>query len=323
MELYLPKIEFYKTRTFSEKLSDTFNFLRENWRPIMKYFLYIMVPASIVLAFFMNHFMELYMNLTMFAEKGGGHDPSTVRSMLIYMPGYIIVGAVTFILLGALVFSMVRLYRRREERLMNLTADEVKQEMLYCGKRTALFTLALFGLTMVYMLLVVGIVALGMVIHVAIGVLAVMFFVALTILLSILLMLAEPAYLMEDSITLWEAIQKGVRLGWNTFGGMLAMGFILTLLGSVLESFTSIPFYILYFAKTIFTLSNDSVGGFFDSFLYTMMQYFSCILECIGMLLSSVITTVGLVIQYGHACDKIDGTGVAQNIEKFDELDNF
>jgi hypothetical protein len=53
------------------------------------------------------------------------------------------------------------------------------------------------------------------------------------------------------------------------------------------------------------------------------MMDLSTVLECIGMLLSSIITTVALVIQYGHASDKIDGTGVAQNIEKFDELDNF
>ena len=323
MEMYQPKIEIYRTRTFSEKLSDTFNFLRENWRPIMKYFLYLMVPASIVLAFFMNHFMDAYMSITTAAEKSGVFDQDVARSLLFYTPGYIIVGALTYILLGALVFSMVRLYRRREQRLKGLTGDEVKQEMIYCAKRATILTLVFTGMIIVYMLIVVGIVALAMLLHVAVGVLAVLFFIALTIVLSILLMLAEPVYLMEDDSTVLGAIRKGMRLGWNTFGGMLAMGFILTMLASILQSFTSIPFYILYFTKTFFTLSNDSVGGFFDSFLYTVMMYFSTLLECIGMLLSSIITTVGLTIQYGHACDKIDGTGVAQNIEKFDELDNF
>lgn len=323
MEIITPKIEIYRTRTFSEKLSDTFNFLRENWRPIMKYFLYLMVPASIVLAFFMSHFMEAYMGLTTAAGKSGAFDPTVGRSLLFYTPGYILVGAATYILLGALVFSMVRLYQRREERLRNLTDDEVKQELWHCAKRTTILTLALMGLAIVYSLLVVGIVALAAAIHVVLSALAIMFVVVATIVLAVLLMLAEPIYLMEDGITVWGAISKGVRLGWNTFGGMLAMGFIISLLASVLQSFTSIPFYILFYTKTFFMLSNNSTGGFFESFLYTVMMYLSTVLECIGMLLSSIITTVALVIQYGHASDKIDGTGVAQNIEKFDELDNF
>jgi hypothetical protein len=323
MEIITPKIEIYRTRTFSEKLTDTFNFLRENWRPIMKYFLYLMVPTSIVLAFFMNHFMDAYMGVTTAAQKGGAFDPSVGRSLLFYAPGYILVSAATYILLGALVFSMVRLYRRREERLKNLTADEVKEELLYCLKRTTLLTLAFIGLGILYLSLAGGISVLGFAIHPALGGLAFMIVVALAIVMSILLMMAEPVYLLEDDVTILEAISKGVRLSFNTFGGMLAMGFVLNMLASVIQSFTSAPFYILYFAKTFFTLSNDTVGGFFDSFLYSLLQYFSCILESLGMLLSMVITTVGLIIQYGHACDKIDGTGVAQNIEKFDELDNF
>ena len=56
MQLQTPKIEIYRTRTFTDKLGDTFNFLRENWRTILKYFIYIMLPVSMVMAFFANHF---------------------------------------------------------------------------------------------------------------------------------------------------------------------------------------------------------------------------------------------------------------------------
>jgi hypothetical protein len=53
------------------------------------------------------------------------------------------------------------------------------------------------------------------------------------------------------------------------------------------------------------------------------MEYLACVLQVLGYLLSAVITTVGIQIQYGHACDKVDGVGVAKNIEHFDEFDNF
>ena len=41
MQTEMPKIELYRIRTFTEKLTDMFNFLRENWRPMLKYFLYL------------------------------------------------------------------------------------------------------------------------------------------------------------------------------------------------------------------------------------------------------------------------------------------
>ena len=65
MQILLPKIEIYRTRTFSDKLTDTFNFIRENWRPLLKYLIYVMLPVSIIMAFFVNHFWNGYLSLIM------------------------------------------------------------------------------------------------------------------------------------------------------------------------------------------------------------------------------------------------------------------
>ena len=43
----------------------------------------------------------------------------------------------------------------------------------------------------------------------------------------------------------------------------------------------------------------------------------------LGYFISCIIEVVAITIQYGHASDKIDGVGVAKNIERFDEFDNF
>ena len=322
MEYVTPKIELYRTRTFSEKLSDTFAFLRENWRPIMKYFFYLMLPASIVLAFFMNHFMEMYMSFSMSINKGGDFNDSDLVSLLIYLPGLIIVSGLSYILLGALVFTMVRLYRKREQRLKNLTAEEVKPELIFCLKRAAVLTLAFFGILLVYVLLMGGIVGLGMIVNMGIGFVLLFFIYIVTLVLFVPMSLVEPVYLLEDDISVWGALKKGLRLGFNTFGGILAVMFVIGLLASVVQSVTSIPWYILFFIKMFLTVAEQS-SSFVNSFIYTILLYLSCVLECLGMLLSSVITTIALVIQYGHAADKIDGVGVEENIAHFDELDKF
>lgn len=64
MQIETPQIELYRVRTFTEKLTDTFNFLRDNWRSLLKYFLYLMLPTSIVVALPFNHFFEGYFKLT-------------------------------------------------------------------------------------------------------------------------------------------------------------------------------------------------------------------------------------------------------------------
>ena len=70
-------------------------------------------------------------------------------------------------------------------------------------------------------------------------------------------------------------------------------------------------------------VADKQEGGFFNSFLYDFIQYLTCILSCLGYFISCVITIVATTIQYGHASDKIDGVGVAKNIDRFDEFDNF
>ena len=43
-----PLIKLYRTRTFGEKMSDTFDFVRENWRPMLKYFSYQLLGQELV-----------------------------------------------------------------------------------------------------------------------------------------------------------------------------------------------------------------------------------------------------------------------------------
>lgn len=324
MELTLPKIELYKTRTFSEKLSDTFNFLRENWRPIAKYFLYLMVPASIVLAFFMNHFWSGYMGIIMNAEGiGTGQVQSELLSFGLNAGITLLLFLIASVVLFAMLFALMRLYRVREQRLQGLTTEEFKTEMMVCLKRAAILMATCFGIGFV-MLLVLGLVmALGFSLHPAVGFLAMLAFYVVLIVVAVPLMLVEPIYMMEDQTGIVEALRKAWRLGFATWFGIFGVTFVIGLLASVVQTVTMGPWYIMFIIKTVFTVSNDLDGSFVNSFAYTFFEYLTCILECLGMLLSMVFTTIGLTIQYGHASDKIDGTGVAQNIEKFDELDNF
>ena len=57
MEYPNPKIRFYRERTFGEKLNITFDYLRENWRPLLRFSLYLILPLCLIQSFFLNRFM--------------------------------------------------------------------------------------------------------------------------------------------------------------------------------------------------------------------------------------------------------------------------
>ena len=317
------KIELYKTRTFSEKLNDTIGFMRESWRTQLKYFIYLMLPCSIVLAFFLNHFFSGYMSLIMAVQNVG--DPrSDVGSFLLNAGAMLIVFMVTYALLIALVYALVRLYRARgEDRLKNLTTEELKPELMFCLRRSCMLMLATIVIAIVVLLIFGGLMAGAFVINPGFGLMSLMLLYIALLVVALPMMLVTPIYMLEDDISIIPAFQKAFHLGIPTWGGIFAVVFVLGIIASIIQTVTMGPWYILFIVKMVFTLSNDLDGSFTSSIFYTFAEYVTCVLQCLGMLFSSVLTIVGLTIQYGHASDKIDGVGVVEKIEQFDEFDNF
>lgn len=317
------KIELYKTRTFSEKLNDTIGFMRESWRTQLKYFIYLMLPCSIVQAFFLNHFFSGYMSLIMAVQNVG--DPrSDVGSFLLNAGAMLIVFMVTYALLIALVYALVRLYRARgEDRLKNLTTEELKPELMFCLRRSCMLMLAGMVIGIVVLLVFGGLMAGAFVINPGFGLMSLMLLYIALLVVALPMMLVTPIYMLEDDISIIPAFQKAFHLGIPTWGGIFAVVFVLGIIASIIQTVTMGPWYILFIVKMVFTLSNDLDGSFTSSIFYTFAEYITCVLQCLGMLFSSVLTIVGLTIQYGHASDKIDGVGVVEKIEQFDEFDNF
>ena len=323
MQQNQPKIELYRKRTFTQKLTDTFGFLRENWKPLTKYFIYIMLPLSIVTAFFANHFFNGYFSIIGAFESAGTFNDDQLIKFVLSTLAASVVGLLAYLVLIGLVYAMVRLYRLREDRLKNLSWAELKPDLWHCIKRSLWMTLA--GLLI--LLVIIGIfvvVCWGLFsIDKILGFLGIVFLYVLALAIVLPMSLAAPAYMLEDDLGVFSAYLKGMRLGFATWGGVLAVTFVVGIITGVVQSFTMLPWYVLSLAKMLVTVANKQEGGFFNTSLFDFIQYLTCILSCLGYFVSAVITIIGLTIQYGHACDKIDGVGVARNIEKFDEFDNL
>ena len=323
MQQQTPRIEIYRTRTFTDKLGDTFNFLRENWRTILKYFIYIMLPVSMVMAFFANHFWNGYISLITTISSAGSMANEELITFGLSSLATLVVGILSYIILAALLFAMIRLYTVRQDRLANLTMDELKPELWFCFKRCVIMTLVGVVIAIAILVLIALVMVLLFSLNEVLVLLGMVLLYALMLAIMLPMTMVPPVYMMEDQTGVFEAYMKGLRLGFATWGGIFAITFVIGFITGVIQSFTMMPWYILSMVKMVITVSDKQDGGFFNSFLYDALQYITCILTCLGYYVSCILTIVGTTIQYGHASDKIDGVGVAKNIERFDEFDNF
>jgi len=306
MKTELRLIKLYRTRRFGEKISDTFDFIRENWRPVLKYTTYLLLPVALIEAFCMAHFMTGY-EQSVLSMSGGKPNLTEVMSWASSFGVYMLLQFAGSILLYALLYTMMQLYEQRADRLQNITFDDLRSSVIrMCGRGLVLLVSGLvpFG--------VIG----GLVVFLMIAVSPLMFLLA--VLAFPLFVLAYPIYLFEQTGII-SAYAKSVRLGWKTWAGIVGVLIVLYIIFSILSGLVSTPWYIMVMLKDILS-TQDNTTGFISSFGYTAIQYLLGVVSCFFGYFFAGMIAVGIAYQYGHACDKVDGVSVDRDIENFETL---
>lgn len=308
-----PLIKLYRIRTFGEKLSDTFDFIGENFRTMLKYITYLILPVALVQTFCMNNFMTGYMSsISMMTSGIGGPDIAGMLPWLTSMGSYLLVQYVALILLYALVYTMMQLYERRPERLQGVTFAELRPSVT----KMCLRELVLLFTSILLFTVIVLIVALMIII----SPLMILPAILLALIALPLIVLVHPIYLFEDT-GIVSAYAKSVRLGWKTWAGVVGVIIVLYIISSILSGLVSTPWYIMVMVKNVFTAQGDT-AGFVSSFGYTAIQYLLGVVSSFCGSCVMALMAIGTAYQYGHACDKVDGVGVDQDIENFETLND-
>ena len=237
-------------------------------------------------------------------------DPVGLQDMIGYGVASILFYSVGSMILGSLVYALMYLYEHREGRLRDITFNEIRNLLMRNIKRFVI--LVLIGLIFVAIL-------------VALFILMVMaspylFFItyigALVILVPI--SLAAPIYLFEN-VNVLEAYFKAIRLGFKTWGGVLAVFIVLSLIATVLQMITTIPWEIAMLFKNMFGAA-DAENAITSSVGYSFLTYILGVIQCYGAYLVYAILFIGNAYQYGHASEKIDRVTVENDIEHFETL---
>lgn len=305
-----PKIRFYIQRPFGEKMNASFDFLKENLKPIFKYVTYLLLPICLIQALSLNTFVEGYIQMFM---SGSPDTIDMARISPTSWLSYIITllcGYIGTLLFCALIAALIKLYNEREDRLKNLTFG-ILRPVLFRN----LGRLFLIGIVLYFIMIV------------AVGVVALFFFItSFSILLTIPLLVAfivaimpcVPVYLYEN-IGLFASIAKGIRLGFATWGGVFAILFIMGLIASIFMGVVATPYYVAVFIKMLLVFSTDT-GVYEISVFYSFLIYILGVLFVFGSYISAIFAFLGISYQYAHAVEKVDSITVEDDIENFENL---
>ena len=258
----------------------------------------------------MNNFMTGYMESITAITSGGGRNFADMLQWLSSMGLYMFVQFVAIILVYALSYTMMQLYEQRPERLKGVTFDELRPGVVQKCVRQLVLLVTSIAIFVVFVLLMALLIA------------ASPYFILPVIIIAVvvlpLFVLVYPIYLFEDT-GIVSAYAKSVRLGWKTWAGIVGVMIVLYIISSIISGLISTPWYIMVMAKNLLATQGNT-SGFVSSFGYTAIQYLLGVVSSFAGSCIMALMCIGIAYQYGHACDKVDGVGVDQDIENFETL---
>ena len=313
MEEIKPKIEFYRQRTFTEKMNATFAFIRENWKPLLKYSFYLIMPLCLVQTFAMNSFFDTYVNLMTGSALGTGSFSGSLSSVVANYSIWIFCMLLGGAIMSGVIYSMMQTYAKRENRLINVTLDDFKDNIVRnTWKYLRIFLLFIFAYIIILSIMVLMAFISGYTLIITIPI-----FIT-CMLLVIPLMMVFPISIFEEKISFTGAILKAWKLGTSTLWGMLGFIIVLNIISSVIQTITMMPWYIAEMVGMVFSLTSESMIA--QSVIFKFAVYILGLLQSFGMYVSMIIGIIGLAFQYFHAREKVEGITIESNISHFDEL---
>ncbi|MDR1524521.1 MAG: hypothetical protein LBS79_04550 [Tannerella sp.] len=313
MEKYRkPKIEFYRRRTFSEKMNATFDFIRENWKPLLKYTFYLIMPVCLVQTFAMNSFISGYIELL--SSAGGGGTLFSANSTLVHYGVLMLCSLVGSAIIAGMVYALMQTYATRADGLAHITLDDFKENLV-----RNIWKILFISLFLIFILSAIILAATFLAVVVStISLFITIPLIFLCLLLLLPLMMIVPVFIFERDIRFSDAVKKAWRLGMSALGGMLALIFVLGVISSVIQTVTMLPWYITIVFGNLFSLSAESPVT--QSVVFKFAVYILGLIQTYGMYVSSTIGTIGLAFHYFHVREKVEGVSIDSNISNFSNL---
>lgn len=294
------KIEFMRYRDFGQILNSTFEFIRQNFLPLLKSLIFIVGPflliTGILLGFYQKSVLTIF-NITSFSQTG------IIALLLI-----ILIFLVTQMMLTT-VYSFILIYLSKTEFTpisIEEIWDSVKQNFYkVLGLNAVIFFLFLIYLT-VFLLIIVAVS--GGTSGSGLGIF--LFFILFILLVFIMVKMCLAYMIMlYERIGIWASIQRSFYLTKNKWWFSFGLIFVLSLIQSLMGFIFQIPQYIIMFTTMFNSLDGSGVSGVTE-----ILIMLTSIIAAFQYLLFSLII-IALAFLYFSLVEQKEGKGLIERIE--------
>lgn len=309
-------IEYHQKRDFSRKMNATFEFIRQNFKALVKSILFIAGPPVLIVSILMGSFMGDMMSL---GQSTTG-NPEMIQEYFMSVNFWVQVGVVFVFLIvsGVMTIATINNYiiLYGEKQTNKIEVHEVWERVrtefwMYLG------TMCMFAL-------------LGVAVYIVLAIPAALLIMASPVLtfLAVLFFLCAAFYLLVcatftffirsyEKKGFFESVVRSFRLiqgkWWSTFGLIM----VLYIVAGIASYIFMIPWYAITIVSSLHSIST----GVFEEPSMTV-QILGIVFFTLYYLAQTVLNTlpnVGIAFQYFNLVELKEAKGLMGEIEKFGE----
>lgn len=312
------RINLYASRSIGETLSATFDFVTQNFVPLIKFLAAFLLPVSALMGLSYQSMFSSLANI----ENLNDETDQILSVVMSYVPVFVLclIGA---LLTVAVTYTLMQKYQQRDNLLKGVTLNEIKPLLKHNLWRL---------LKMLLLLTLIGMVAFVALVLVATMIMAIggkfeafLFLLYMAMLaIALPLGLVLPLCVFEPELGLFSCVKKALRLGFKTWGTLFVVMLVITMLVQIVSFILMIPFLFTTMTTMFFEIDSSQYASlaYTSSAWFSVLTFASSLLFCFGLLLMSALSFVAFAFCYGRAADKVEGVSVKNAVQNFDSTDS-
>lgn len=311
-------IDFHKTRDFSKKLNDTFEFVRQNIKPLGKSILFIAGPPVLIGSLMLGSFMGDFLNLSQSAVT----NPDAIENYFLSANFWIqiAVGSIFLLISGvatmATINNYIILYGEKKSNQIEVSDvwERVRQTFwMYLG--TMIFFMILFIVAYSLMLI-------PMFLLTAISPFLIFFgFIGIVCLIFYLIFGSSLTFFIRayEKTGVFAALSRSFYLvrgkWWSTFG----LVFILFFIVMTISYLFIIPWYVVTLVTAFHNTSTGTIQEPSDTWQIMTVIFFS--LYYLVQMVLYTLPNIGIAFQYFNLVELKEAKGLMNEIQTFGQSD--
>lgn len=312
------RINLYASRSIGETLSATFDFVTQNFVPLIKFLAAFLLPVSALMGLSYQSMFSSLANI----ENLNDETEQILSVVMSYLPVLVLclIGA---LLTVAVTYTLMQKYQQRDNLLKGVTLSEIKPLLKHNLWRVfkMLLLLTLIGMVAFVVLVLVA----TMIMSIGSKFEAFLFLLYMAMLaIALPLGLVLPMCVFEPELSLFSCVKKALRLGFKTWGTLFVVMLVITMLVQIVSFILMIPFLFTTMTTMFFEIDSTQYASlaYTSSAWFSVLTFASSLLFCFGLLLMSALSFVAFAFCYGRAADKVEGVSVKNAVQNFDSTDS-